>query len=104
MCVTLEDAVGRVNAATLREDWREVLKWEGRMEEMMENQPDAGCNAILEVFCDAHRVGVNVTGSKDNMLSIIRLEKRHAEVLGKMQRFRDQGEALGRMSEVLGRS
>ena len=92
-CVTLDDVVERVNAANFREDWREVLRWEGRMEEMMEHRPAAGCNTILEVFGDAHMRAFNSTGSNDSLLSIVRLETRRAEVLGKMQRFRDQGEA-----------
>ena len=100
-CVTLDDVVERVNAAHIREDWRAVLKWEGRMEEMMEVRTDAGCNKILEVFIDAHGRAFNSTGSKDDSLSIVRLETRRVEVLGKMQRFRDQGEALCRTADCL---
>ena len=94
-CVTLEDAVGKVNAALLANDWREVLEWEGRMDEMIENNStNATCAYILDVFSVAHRGGYGSTGSKDHALSIVRLEERRGEVLGKMQRFRDQGEAL----------
>ena len=92
-CLTLNDVFVKVAAAGLVEDWREVLKWEGRMEEMMENQTDAGCDAILVVFSDAHKRAFESAGSKDNLLSVVRLEKRRVEVLGKMQRFRDQGGA-----------
>jgi len=100
-CVTLDDVWERVNAASLREDWREGLKWEGRMEEMMEDQPDAACNTILALFTDAHIGAFTSTGSKNHLLSFIRLETRRAEVLGKMQRFRDQGEALCSVAEQL---
>ena len=93
-CLTLKEVFEKVKAAGLVHDWREVLKWEGRMEEMMENQPDAGYQTILALFADAHRGVFNSTGSKDNSLSIVRLETRLVEVLGNMQRFRDQGEAL----------
>ena len=91
--MTLYEVVERVNAAHLREDWREVLKWEGRMEEMMEHRLDSGCSNILDVFVAAHMRAFNSTGSDDSSLSVVRLETRRAEVLGKMQRFRDQGEA-----------
>jgi len=100
-CVTLDDVVERVNAAHIREDWRAVLKWEGRMEEMMENRTDTGCNTILEVFVDAHGRAFRSTGSKEDSLSVIRLETRRVEALGKMQRFRDQGEALCHAAEYL---
>ena len=33
-CVTLDDVIKKVPAANIRKDWREVLKREGRMEEM----------------------------------------------------------------------
>jgi hypothetical protein len=99
--VTLDDAMERVNAAHLREDWRGVLKWEGRIEKMMGDQPDAGCKNILEVFCNAHKAVFNSTGSTDHSLSIVRLETRRVEVLGKMQRFRDQGQALCRVADRL---
>jgi hypothetical protein len=92
--VTLKEVFEKAMAARLRKDWRGVIKWEGRMEEMMEDPPDAVCNDILEVFMDAHTWAFNSTGSTDNSLSVVRLETRRAAVLGKMQRFRDQGEAL----------
>jgi hypothetical protein len=99
--VTLKEVVERVNEAHERQDWRELLKWEGRMEELMEHQTDVGCNAILVVFSDAHRGAFNATESKDNTLSIVRLETRRADLAGKMQRFRDQGETLCRVSDQL---
>jgi hypothetical protein len=99
--VTLADVCEKVNVANSREDWREVLKWEGRMEEMMEDQPDDFCNTVLAVFCDAHGWASRSTGSRDHSLSIVRLQTRHAEVLGKMQRFRDQGAALCTAADYL---
>ena len=93
-CVTLDEVFEKVNAAHLHEDWQGMIKLEGRMEQMMEYQPDAECHDILQAFATAHREVFNSTGSKDNSLSIVRLETRRAGVLGKMQRFRDQGEAL----------
>jgi len=101
LCVTLDDAFEKVHAANLREDWRGVIKLEGRMEEMMEVAPDDVCNEILDVFADAHRRAFNSTGSQDHSLSIVRLETRRAELLGKMQRFRDQGETLCRVADNL---
>ena len=99
-CVTLNDVFEKVNAARL-DDWREALKWEGRMEEMMQNQTDAGCIAILSRFSRSHASGFNSTGNAEHALSNVRLEKRKVEVLGKMQRFRDQGEALCRVADQL---
>ena len=53
------------------------------------------------MFVAAHRGVFNSTGSKDNSLSIVRLETRLVELLGNMQRFRDQGEALCRVADHL---
>ena len=100
-CVTLDDVIARFKAAKVRKDWREVLKWEGRMEEMMERQTDAGCSAILAVFADAHREELSSKGGTDHAHSLVRLETRRVEVLGKMQRFRDQGEVLFNVADQL---
>jgi len=93
--------VEKLNAANLREDWRELLKWDRRMQEMMEGQSDDCCQNLLGFCINAHRGAFNSTGSEDNLLSIVRLETRRAEVLGKMQRFRDQGEALCSVANAL---
>ena len=37
---TLEDVSRKVNAADMAADWRGVLKWEGRMEELMAGKSD----------------------------------------------------------------
>jgi hypothetical protein len=99
MCVTLKGVFEKVKAAHLREDWREVLKWEGRMEELMEMQTDEVCRNILAVFANAHLGAFSSTGSRDNSLSIVRLGTRRIDLLGKMQRFRDQGEMLCRVAD-----
>ena len=93
-CVTLADVLEKVDAAHLREDWRKVLKWEGRMEDLMANQTDASDTSVLEAFSRSHTLGWNSTGNAEHALSVVRLETRRFEVLGKMQRFRDQGAAL----------
>ena len=90
-CLSLDDVVEKVNAADLREDWGEVLKWEGRMEDWMEGQSDDECENILALFNRAHFWAFKSTGSKHHALSIVRLETRRVEVCGRMQRFRDQG-------------
>ena len=69
------------------------------MEEMMKNSEDAACSNILLVFANAHRI--ESTGSKDHSLSIVRLETRRGEVLGRMQRFRDQGQSMCGIAEQL---
>jgi hypothetical protein len=99
--VTLKEVCEKVTAADGRGDWREVLKWEGRMEELLERQSDAVRRTILEIFVNAHLRGYNATVSEDNSLAIVRLEKRRIEVLGRMQRFRDQGAALCRVADQL---
>ena len=84
-----------MNAAGLADDWAGVLKWEGRMEEMMELQPDDWCLKVLDNFIGAHRQGREAcTGKKEHGISVIGLEKRRVEILGKLERFQKQGELL----------
>jgi hypothetical protein len=78
------------------------------MEEIMEwnlhhilHDPDDVRRKILTMFVNAHRDAFSATGNRDHALSVVRLEPRHIEVLGKMQRFRDQGEAICRLADQL---
>jgi len=95
----------KVMAAHEAQNWRGVLKLEGRMEEMMERHrmavtiegtADSYCADILHIFAIAHAMPSvsTLTGSRDHALSIIRLQGRRVELLGKLERFRDQGESL----------
>jgi hypothetical protein len=93
-CVTLEEVRKRVDAVSGEGDWWGVLKWEGRMEQLLENRSDASRSHILNDFSWAHGVASNSTGSTDHALAAARLQDRRIELLGNMQRFRDQGEAM----------
>ena len=99
--VPLEDVASKINAARATQDWRGILQWEGRMEEMMADEPDDFCSKILSVFSDAHNLGCQATASTDHARSFVGLAERRIPLLGKLQRFRDQGESMCRLSDVL---
>jgi hypothetical protein len=89
-------------------DWREVLKWEERMDEMMAGQPDETRALILRRFLVAHNAGSLSTvsgtlprGSPHHYLSSIRLEEQLIDFLGEMQLFRDQGEEMCALASTL---
>ena len=92
----LIDVLNNVKTASVTPDWREVLKWQGRMEELLEGYAGAGCDQshILHSFSRAHMIARNETGLAKHALEVIKIESRRAELLGKIDRFRDQGEAL----------
>ena len=94
--VALIEVVHKVNAAHDAKDWRGVIKWEGRMDEMLAHQPeDKMREHILDRFSNAYKkLQFSGTGSNGQLLSTIKLEDRRIQVLGDLQRFRDQGEAL----------
>ena len=99
--VSLQDVAVKINAARAIEDWRGVLQWEGRMEELMAPQSDDDCSVILKAFSYAHQMGFQATGSKDHARSYVGLEELRIPLLGKLQLFRDQGEAMCNLSVVL---
>ena len=108
--LSTEDVRARVFAAS-DADWREVLKWEGRMDDMMAGQSDATCVNILRRFLVAHNMGCLSTvsgtlpsGSVHHSLSAIRLGEQLIDFLGKMQRFRDQGEQMCNLADSLRRA
>ena len=71
------------------------------MEELMAHLPDGACSGILRDFSDSHRMGWQATGSKDHSQSYVRLQERRIPLLGKWQRFWDQGEAMFNLSDML---
>ena len=80
--VTVNDVCAKVNAANAAGDWRGVLKWEGRMEEMMAGQPNEVCLGTLSVFAAAHQSGFDATASDDHSRSLVGLEARMASLNG----------------------
>jgi hypothetical protein len=99
--VPLQDVAEKVREAEAAGDWRGVLQWEGRMEELMALRSDDYCWRILIVFSNAHRMGFHATDSDDHARSYVGLKERQIPLLGKLQLFRDQGEAMCCLSDVL---
>jgi hypothetical protein len=100
-CVTIEEVEKRVNTAGEGEDWRGVLKWEGRLEQLLEGQFDAARDSVLYNFQWAHATGMRATVSTDHALAAVRLQDRRIELMGRMERFRDQGEEMCDAAEYL---
>ena len=112
--LSTNDVWANVIAADAAGDWRAVLEWEGRMEEKMEGQSDDARNALLCTFIRAHHKAASGLGLgplsgldfRHHALSEARLVERRVELLGRMERFRDQGDemcALALNLEILGR-
>jgi len=99
--VTIEDVEERVDAAVEGGDWWGVLNWEGRVEQLLEGQSNATRVSVLNNSMWAHKVGMNSTGSSDHALAVVRLQDRRIELLGIIERFRDQGEAMCNAAEYL---
>jgi len=99
--VPLHDVAAKLDAAQAAGDWLGVLQWEGRMEELMALESDDDCSNILLVFCEANQMGRQATGSADYASSYAGLEERRIPLLGKLQRFRDQGQAMCNLSLIL---
>ena len=96
--VPLKDVLVQVAAANNRRDWWGVLEWEGRMEEMMEARKGLAPLVILDTFLQAHSqlclTGPCIEHFRQHSSSVMRLHGLRIELLGKLQRFRDQGEAM----------
>ena len=110
--LSLEDVADKVFAAFHSQDFPGVVEHEGRLEELLENQTDGFCQGLLCAFSQAHTVillgGGDMLQSvdpcnvpKDRVMKIVIMMERRAEILGKMQRFRDQGEEMASMANML---
>ena len=71
------------------------------MEDLMAGRSDAHCEDVLAKFMMAHQLGMASTGNTDHVLSVVTIEERRIVLLGKIQRFRDQGEALCTIANML---
>ena len=71
------------------------------MEELMAHESDDACRKILSYFSFAHSSGFTATGSRDHARSFAGLQQRQIPLLGQLQRFRDQGEAMCSLSNIL---
>ena len=99
--LSLRDVAENIRRAHNELDWRGVLKWEGRMEELVACSPsDEDCWRVMSAFCDAHRMQWQATGSEDHARSYAGLQERRIPLLGKLQRFWDQGKAMCDISNV----
>ena len=101
MCLKIDDVRDKVQAALAASDWPGVLKWEGRLDELLDGQLDEVCNWIILAFAQAHTdVDIGAT-SRENMIAASTLYERRIELLGKMQRFGDQGLVLCEFADNL---
>ena len=97
--LALEEVFDRVMAGMIASDWRAILKFEGRMQELLENRSDeVKVDVIIPAFMRAHmqrQLETAPTGlPPSTVIGVIHLEGKRIELLGKMQRFRDQGDAI----------
>jgi hypothetical protein len=92
--VPVEQLMHQMQKASDRGLWHEVVKSEHRMAEMIATTPDAVTLGILTTFMNAHEKLSKETGDAHHLSSCDQLQERKIELLGAMNRFRDQGEEM----------
>ena len=96
---SLQHVADKVREAARVENWEGVLKFQGRMEELLEGQPDKTCEYFLHAFVNANimQQGTVRRGSPDEHAvceHIVRLEERRVELLGRMGCVEEQGKVM----------
>jgi len=81
--------------------WRKILKWEGRMDELLANPDDASKINVLHAFIRAYMHKDSEMGNTESNAKIDRIGERVVGLLGKLERFRDQGTTLHLLAEHL---
>ena len=101
--VPLHDFVANMAAAEAAEDWRQVLQGNGRIEEMMKcaASDDDACSRILSSFSHAHGMAFQVLGKEDHLRSCVEHGGLCIPIVGKLQRFRDQGDEISKLAYTL---
>jgi len=90
----VDDVWELVYAAAISGNWKGVLEWESRMENLMENQTEDACLEVFEFFGQAHSLAFSSTADKDHALKSAKIEERRGNLLSKLGRFEDHGAAL----------
>ncbi|KAJ1477085.1 hypothetical protein T484DRAFT_3047670 [Baffinella frigidus] len=103
--LTMPEAVNKIETALRSGNLRGVLEWEGRMEVLIVDQPDITRSFFLSTFANAHASQleheVDAAGSRHHAREVIRLEKSRLDLLGRIEHFREQGEALHNIGQHL---
>jgi hypothetical protein len=100
--VPVMDVAAKIQAAQKKGDWQGMLQWEGRMEELMAVRlSDDRCSLILSWFSNAHLLEYQATGITHHARSCAGLVQRRIPFLGKLQRFRDQGDEMCKLADIL---
>jgi hypothetical protein len=110
--VPLVEFRAKVDAARKAKDWRAVLKYEGQLEEMLNckwpgvaNIPDwmqRNSAHLLTAFSYAHHDGFVETGKIEHTRAFHGYAERLIPMLGELQHFRDQADAMCMLSRLLG--
>jgi len=81
-------------------DWRAVIKFEPRIDEMLKGH-NFIANYMLRSFASAHEQGYAATGDQEHLHATIRLEKRRVALTSMLEAYKDQGAALCSISVSL---
>ena len=97
-----KDVSGKLRESEDAGDWLGVLKWEGHMEELLDlKSHEASNEALLSSFANAHLMlmGDDAACSNDyHAKCIILLQEKRIPLLGHLQRFSAQGDAMCNVS------
>jgi len=100
-CKKVEDLWDLLKAAHDARDWRQILKWEGRMGDLMKNQQDAFCDRVLGLFASGYFFAFSETSRSDHAMQVVETKELRVQLLGKMERFRDQGAVICQIAQFV---
>ena len=100
--VPIMDVAVRLEAAWTAGDWEGMLQCKGRMEELMSfARSDLDYSLALSRFSNAHLLGFQANGQKENAIACAGLLERLIPILGKLQLFQDQGDEMCKLADIL---
>jgi hypothetical protein len=81
-CLPLQEVMELVLAALEVSDWRGVLKWESRIDQLIATESDIRVEAFLDSFASARNMLCAETGDTAHLLVAMRINKFRVELLG----------------------
>ena len=96
--IPLRQAMDCICTAHESDNWQGVLKFAGRMEEVISAVPTSEI-AVLSTFWRSHHMAYHETGGEDHIESCVKFLERQIPLLGELQCFWDQGEAMWNLAQ-----
>jgi len=99
--MSVDDVTVKLEAAWKARDWKGMLQWESRMDDLLDScRTDGDLVKILSRFSNAHIMAFQARPGREDEDACARLLERQIPIHGRLQRFSDQGQDMCKIAAI----